>query len=98
MKATFDKLFVMLIAYHQSKTLIFSSMALQPLWALAAFSVSLSYTQSVGLLGRGSARSKAATYTQNQHKRRLNGHRHPFLEWDLNPQSQRSSERRQFMP
>jgi hypothetical protein len=35
-------------------------------WALAAFSVSLSYTQSVGLLGRGSACRKAATYTQNK--------------------------------
>jgi hypothetical protein len=29
-------------------------------WALAAFSVPLSFTQSVGLLGRGSARRKAA--------------------------------------
>jgi hypothetical protein len=35
------------------------------LWTLAAFSVSLSYTQSVGLLGRGSVRRKAATYTQD---------------------------------
>jgi hypothetical protein len=33
-------------------------------WALAAFTVSLFYTQSVGLLGRGSARRRAATYTQ----------------------------------
>jgi hypothetical protein len=28
----------------------------------------------------------------------LNTDRHPCLEWDLNPRSQRSSERRQFMP
>jgi hypothetical protein len=33
--------------------------------------------------------------TQTQNKRI---HRHPCLEWDSNPQSQRSSERRQFMP
>jgi hypothetical protein len=38
--------------------------ALHPLcWTLAAFSVSWSYAQSVGLLGRGSARRKASTYT-----------------------------------
>jgi hypothetical protein len=34
-------------------------------WISAAFSVPWSYTQSVGLLRRGSARRKAATYTQN---------------------------------
>jgi hypothetical protein len=33
--------------------------------------------------------------TQTQNKRT---HRHPCLEWDSNPQSQRSSERRRFMP
>jgi hypothetical protein len=38
------------------------SMALQPLWTLPAF---LIYTQSVGILGRGSVRRKAATYTQS---------------------------------
>jgi hypothetical protein len=32
-------------------------------WALTAFSVSQSYTQSVALLRRGSARRKASTYT-----------------------------------
>jgi hypothetical protein len=35
------------------------------LWTLAAFTVSQSYTQSVGLLDGRSARLKAATYTQN---------------------------------
>jgi hypothetical protein len=34
----------------------------------ARFSFSCSYTQSVGLLGRGSAGCKAATYTQNNTK------------------------------
>jgi hypothetical protein len=29
---------------------------------------------------------------------RTKSHRHPYLEWDSNPRSQRSSERRQFMP
>jgi hypothetical protein len=29
---------------------------------------------------------------------RINGHRHPCLEWDSNPRSQRSSEGRQYMP
>jgi hypothetical protein len=38
-------------------------------WALAAISVSWSYTQSIGLLGRGSARRKASTYTQNNTNR-----------------------------
>jgi hypothetical protein len=33
-----------------------------------------------------------------QRKHKINAHRHPCLEWDSNPQSQRSSERRQFMP
>jgi hypothetical protein len=36
-----------------------------PLLDLSRFSVSLSFTQSVGLLGGGSARRKAATYTQH---------------------------------
>jgi hypothetical protein len=35
------------------------------LWTVAAFSLSLSYTQLVGLLGWGSTHRKAATYTQN---------------------------------
>jgi hypothetical protein len=43
-------------------------------------------------LDGGSARRKAATYT-GQHKRR-----HPYLECDPNPQSQRFSERRYFIP
>jgi hypothetical protein len=34
--------------------------------------------------------SKAATYTQNN-TNRINAHRHPCLEWDSNPRSQRSS-------
>jgi hypothetical protein len=41
----------------------------------------------------GSARRKAATY-----KNRINTDKHPCLQWDSNPQSQRSSERRHFIP
>jgi hypothetical protein len=33
-----------------------------------------------------------------QHKDRINIHRHPCLEWNLNPRSHPSSERRRFMP
>jgi hypothetical protein len=32
------------------------------------------------------------------HKHRINAHRHSCLEWDSNPRSQRSGDRRQFMP
>jgi hypothetical protein len=42
-------------------------------WVLAVFSVCWSYTQWVGLLGRGSARRKASTYTQSN-TNRINPH------------------------
>jgi hypothetical protein len=58
----------------------------QPWNALFHFSF-LILRQSVGLLVRGISKS------QEQNKRG-----HPCLEWDSNPQSQRSSGRRQFMP
>jgi hypothetical protein len=64
-------------------------------WALTAFSISYSYTQSIGLLGRGISPSQGL-YT-GQHKHRINAHRYPCLGWDSNPQSQRSSERREFI-
>jgi hypothetical protein len=44
---------------------LYLTMALWPLWSLAAFSLSQSYTQSVGPLVRASTRRKAATYTRN---------------------------------
>jgi hypothetical protein len=40
-------------------------MALQPFLDLGRFFSFLFYSQLVGLLGRGSARRKAATFTQN---------------------------------
>jgi hypothetical protein len=61
-------------------------------WALAAFfSVPWSYTRSVGLLARGISPSQGLYIHTVQHK-------HPYLEWDLNPVSQYVSGRRQLMP
>jgi hypothetical protein len=67
-------------------------------WALAAFSVILSYTRSVELPGRGISLSQDRYLHAGQQKHNLNAHKHPCLEWDSNQRSQRSSERRQFMP
>jgi hypothetical protein len=41
-------------------------------WALAAFSVSWSYKQSVGLLGRGISPSQGLYLHREQHKHRIN--------------------------
>jgi hypothetical protein len=62
-----------------------------PLLGLGRFSVSQSYTHSTGLLGRGISPSQGLYLYTEQHKHRINAHRHPCLEWDLNPRSQRSS-------
>jgi hypothetical protein len=44
-------------------------MALQPLWTLPAFSVSYSYTQSVGVLGRGGVSPSQGRFLHTgQHK------------------------------
>jgi hypothetical protein len=67
-------------------------------WALAAFSVSSSFTQSVGLFGRGLSPSQNRYLHTGQHKHRINAHRHPCLKWDPNPRSQCLSGRRQFIP
>jgi hypothetical protein len=75
-----------------------SSVTLEPFcWILASLSVSKSFTQLVGHLGRGISPSKAATCTQDR-TNRINAHTHPCLKCVSNPRSQRSSERRQFMP
>jgi hypothetical protein len=62
---------------------------------LGRFFSSLIYTQSVGLLGRVLSPSQSRYLHTGQHKHRINAHRHPCLEWDSNPRSQRPSERRQ---
>jgi hypothetical protein len=48
------------------------------LWTLAAFSVSYSYTQSVGLLERGNSHSQGR-HLHTEHKHRINAGRHPCL-------------------
>jgi hypothetical protein len=53
----------------------------------------LNLRHSIGLLGQVISPSQGRYLTQTQNK-----HRHPCLVWDSNPRSQRSSERRQFMP
>jgi hypothetical protein len=65
---------------------------------LAAFSVSWSCAKSVGHLGRGISPSKGRYIHTEQYKHRMNVHRHPYLEWDSNPRSQLSSERRCIRP
>jgi hypothetical protein len=50
-------------AAHIIKTIIIISGFTALCWALAAFSVSWSYTQSVGLLGRGISPSQGSTQT-----------------------------------
>jgi hypothetical protein len=55
-------------------------------WALAPFLASQSYTQSVGLLGWGSASSKATNYTQdNTNRVNTQTKTHMCLEWDASP-------------
>jgi hypothetical protein len=63
-------------------------------WALTACSVSWSYTQPVGFLGRGISPSQGRNLRTEQHGHRINAHRHPCLERNSNPPSKRSSERR----
>jgi hypothetical protein len=58
----------------------------------------LIYTQPVGLLARGISPSQGRYLHTEQHKHIINAHRHLCLEWDSNPRSQCSNERRWFMP
>jgi hypothetical protein len=68
-----------------------------PLLGLGSFFSFLIYTQSVELLGRGISPPQGRYLHTEEHKHRINAHRHPCLEWDSNPRSQRSSWRRRFM-
>jgi hypothetical protein len=54
--------------------------------------------QSVRLLGREISPLQGRYLYTGQHKHRIDADRHSCLEWDSNPRSQCSSERRQFMP
>jgi hypothetical protein len=69
----------------------------QPWNSLFYFSF-LILRQSIGLLRRGMNSSQGrylhrTTQTHNKHAQR-----HSWIDWDSNPQSQRSSVLRQFMP
>jgi hypothetical protein len=50
-------------------------------WQFFSFSIS---TQSVGLLGRGISPSQGHYLHTEQHKHRINAHRHPCIECDSN--------------
>jgi hypothetical protein len=73
----------------------YGSIALVDLGRLFTF---LIYTQSIELLGRGISPPQGRYLHTEEHKHRINAHRHPCLEFDSNPRSQRSSGRRRFMP
>jgi hypothetical protein len=64
---------------------------------LAAFSVSWSIMQLVGLLGWGISPLQGHYLHTGQHEYRINAHRYPCLKWDSNPRSQCLSGRRQFV-
>jgi hypothetical protein len=60
------------------KVILFFSQALQPPWALAPFSVSWSFLQTVGLLGRVISSSQGLYLNTGQHKHRINTYtKHP---------------------
>jgi hypothetical protein len=75
------------------------STALKPfIWPWPLFQFLDLFTQSVGPLGRRISPSQGRYLHTGQYKYRINAHRHPCLKWDSTPRSQRSNERRQFMP
>jgi hypothetical protein len=53
----------------------------------------LNLRESVRLLGRGISPMQDRCLHTGQHKHKIDAERHPFLEWDSNPRSQRSSGR-----
>jgi hypothetical protein len=69
----------------------------QPFGRWPHFSVSWSCTQSVALLRQGISPLQGRYLHTEQHKNRINAHRHPCLEWVSNPRSHCLSERRRFM-
>jgi hypothetical protein len=62
------------------------------------FSFVIFFTQTVGLLGQVISPLQGRYLHAGQHKHRINAHRHPCLECNSKPWSQRSGEWRQFMP
>jgi hypothetical protein len=75
-----------------------STMALQPLvgpWPL--FQFLHIFTESVGRFGRGISPSQDRYLHTEQHKHRINEHRHPCFKWDSKPRTQCLRGRRQFV-
>jgi hypothetical protein len=75
--------------------MIFFSLALQPPWALASLSVSWSFLQSVGLLGRVISSLQGLYLNTGQHKHRINTYTHqtsiPCVGFEpTNPASERA--------
>jgi hypothetical protein len=67
------------------------------LMGLGSFFSFLIYTQSVELLGWRISPSQGLYLHIEQHKHRQNTDRYSCLDWDSNPRSQCSSERRRYM-
>jgi hypothetical protein len=88
-KLNIDKVVSKLILTHIH--VISLSIDLQPFVRLGGFFSFLIFSQLVGLLGRGISPSQGRYLHTDEHKHRTNAHRHPCLEWDSNPRSQRSS-------
>jgi hypothetical protein len=78
--------------------LCYLSMVLQPFfgpWLLFSFLILYKVGRTPWT---GISPSQGRYLHTEQHKHRINAHRHPCLEWDSNPRSQCSSGRREFMP
>jgi hypothetical protein len=75
---------------------IYGSTALVDLGRFFSFLIRV-YTQFVRLLGREISQSQGRYLHTEQHKHRINAHRHTCLESDSNPLSRCSSGRRRFM-
>jgi hypothetical protein len=54
-------------------------------WALAAFAVSWSFTQSVGLLGQEISPSQGRYLHTGQHEHRINAHKYPSFKLRFEP-------------
>jgi hypothetical protein len=90
-------------SYDYKLISIYLSITVAPTWSIrqqwnACFTSVLNLRQSAGFLARGISPSQGRYLHREQHKHRINSHRHPCLEWDSNPRSQCSRGRRHFIP
>jgi hypothetical protein len=67
-------------------------------WCLISRAQEQLYLYTVEFLGLGISPLQGLCLHTQQHRYRINAHRHLCLEWDSSPRYQRSSARRQFMP